>query len=193
MVEYLFGSKTRLKLLRLFFKDVDRSFYVRQLTRLVSAQINAVRRELERLTKAGIVEEVEGTPEAGTRGGRQRYYALNKECLLYTEIKALLAKSQLIEENSYLEEIKEKGGAFSHFVLTGCLMNNPSAPTDMLLVGSVHEPRLRRLVGRFEKELGQSIRYTVMSAREFNERKQLMDKFLYQIFEGPNLELIKAK
>ena len=79
----------------------------------------------------------------------------------------------------------------THFILTGCLMNNPSAPTDMLLVGSVSEGRLRRILSRFEKERNESIRYTIMSTREFNERRQFMDKFLYHVFEGPNLELVK--
>ena len=191
MVEHLFGSKTRLKLLRLFFRDPDEIFYVRELTRLVGAQINAVRRELERLTQADMVHEVDGAPSEAMRGGRQKYYTVNKDSMLYPEIKALLAKAQLIEENSYIEEIKNKSGTLSHFVLTGCFMNNPGAPTDMLLVGAVNESRLRRILSKFEQERDEAIRYTIMSTREFNERRQFMDKFLYEIFEGPNLEVIQ--
>ena len=191
MVEYLFGSKTRLKLLRLFFRSPDEAFYVRELTRLAGSQINAVRRELDRLSQAYIIRIVDAKSAQVMRGGRQKFYGVNKDSLLYPEIKALLAKSQLIEENNYLEEIKTKTGVLTHFILTGCLMNNPSAPTDMLLVGSVSEGRLRRILSRFEKERNESIRYTIMSTREFNERRQFMDKFLYHVFEGPNLELVK--
>lgn len=45
-IEKLFGSKTRAKLLRLFFSDMNKSYYVREITRLIEEQINSVRREL---------------------------------------------------------------------------------------------------------------------------------------------------
>ena len=45
-LEKLFGSKTRTKLLSLFFGNPERSFYVREMTRVIEEQINSVRREL---------------------------------------------------------------------------------------------------------------------------------------------------
>ena len=57
MLEYLFGSKTRVKMLKTFFAHQNKSFYVRELSRLLNSQINAVRRELELLVKAGIIKE----------------------------------------------------------------------------------------------------------------------------------------
>ena len=45
-IEKLFGSKTRAKLLELFFSNTSKSYYVREVTRLVEEQINSVRREL---------------------------------------------------------------------------------------------------------------------------------------------------
>jgi predicted transcriptional regulator len=193
MIEHLFGSKTRLKVLRLFFKKSDESFYVREITRLIGSQINAVRRELANLEKSGVIMQTEGVPDAGTRGGRQKYYTINKDCLLYGEIKALLEKSQLIDENNYIEEIKNKAGKLSYFVLTGIFVNNKVAPTDMLLVGAVKLQTLDRILKKFERELGQNVRYTIMTTREYNERKQLMDKFLYELLEGPVVEIVKNK
>src|SRR5579862_2051775 len=55
MVEQLFGSKTRVKLLRLFFSNPNRSFYVREITRKIDEQINSVRRELSNLLSIGII------------------------------------------------------------------------------------------------------------------------------------------
>lgn len=56
MIEQLFGSKTRVKLLQLFLANPGRSFYVRELTRKIDEQINSVRRELANLTGIGIVK-----------------------------------------------------------------------------------------------------------------------------------------
>lgn len=41
MIEQLFGSKTRVKLLHLFYENPNRSFYVREITRKIDEQINS--------------------------------------------------------------------------------------------------------------------------------------------------------
>ena len=55
-LEKLFGSKTRTKLLSLFFGNPERSFYVREMTRVIEEQINSVRRELLNLEGIGIIK-----------------------------------------------------------------------------------------------------------------------------------------
>ena len=54
--EKLFGSKTRAKLLQLFFSNPEKSFYVREMTRVIDEQINSVRRELNNLDGIGIIK-----------------------------------------------------------------------------------------------------------------------------------------
>ena len=58
MFEQLFGSKTRVKLLSLFYNNPERPFYVREITRKIDEQINSVRRELQNLLNIGIVRSV---------------------------------------------------------------------------------------------------------------------------------------
>src|SRR5580698_9592595 len=55
MIEQLFGSKTRVKLLQLFYSNPNRSFYVREITRKIDEQINSVRRELANLLSVGLI------------------------------------------------------------------------------------------------------------------------------------------
>src|ERR1700759_3294119 len=55
MVDQLFGSKTRVKLLQLFYSNPNRSFFVREITRKIDEQINSVRRELSNLLAIGII------------------------------------------------------------------------------------------------------------------------------------------
>src|ERR1700733_7358131 len=55
MIDQLFGSKTRAKLLQLFYSNPNRSFYVREITRKIEEQINSVRRELSNLLSIGII------------------------------------------------------------------------------------------------------------------------------------------
>src|SRR5437588_11935214 len=55
MIDQLIGSKTRVKLLQLFFSNPNRAFYVREITRKIDEQINSVRRELANLLSIGII------------------------------------------------------------------------------------------------------------------------------------------
>lgn len=55
MIDSLFGSKTRVKLLHLFLNNPGKAFYVREITRLVDEQINSVRRELANMLEVGII------------------------------------------------------------------------------------------------------------------------------------------
>ena len=55
MIDALFGSKTRVKLLYLFLNNPGQAFYVREITRLIGEQINSVRRELANMLEVGIV------------------------------------------------------------------------------------------------------------------------------------------
>ena len=56
MIDSLFGSKTRIKLLNLFLNNSGRAFYVREITRDIGEQINSVRRELANLVTIGIIK-----------------------------------------------------------------------------------------------------------------------------------------
>jgi len=56
MLEQLFGSKSRVKILRVFFNNPEESFFVRELTRLTKTHLNSIRRELKNLYKLGILK-----------------------------------------------------------------------------------------------------------------------------------------
>ena len=70
MLDQLFGSKTRVRLLRLFLHNPEQAFFVRQLSRKIGAQINGVRNELDNLVDLGLVSAVRGkVPEEKNEEG----------------------------------------------------------------------------------------------------------------------------
>jgi len=199
MLEHLFGSKTRLKLLKVFFRDPVKSYYVRELTRLLDAQINAVRRELGALLAAGLVREMEGVGKSEVGAGSPRlqagaslrkYYALNPESILYPELQALLIKAQALGEAQFADEIKAKGGDVRLLLLSGRFTGDRRALTDMLVVGRLNEAAVGRLVKKYEQEFGGDINYTLMTVTEFEDRRQVMDRFLFSLFEAKHLKVV---
>lgn len=191
MLEHLFGSKTRLKLLRIFFDHPHDSFFVRELARKMNTQVNAVRRELEHLTDAHIVTESKTSHPEGARAlavrqktavERRKYYHLSEDGLLNPELRSLLMKAQMFGEEKLVADLK-KAGNISYMMLTGMFTEAPSAVTDIMLVGSVPKRAIDAIVSRFEKEYGCEVRYTLMTTKEFLYRRDIADKFLNDLME----------
>lgn len=188
MLEHLFGSKTRLRLLRHFFQYPESRFYVRELTRLLDTQINAVRREITSLLKLGIIKEAAAVEEKIGKGkkkigeSKRRYYCLNSEGTINPELQSLFIKAQFWGEKQLVEAIKDLG-LVDYLILSGRFTGAKESPTDLLMVGSVSRKELDRLIRLFEKEFGIEARYTVMSLKEFLYRRDVADKFLSDLME----------
>ena len=88
--EKLFGSKTRAKLLRLFFENPEKSFYVREMTRVIDEQINSVRRELLNLESIGIIKN--------ETFDNKVYYSANSKHPFYLEVH-FLELNKLLREH----------------------------------------------------------------------------------------------
>ncbi len=178
MLEQLFGSRTRVKLLRIFLTNTDNNYFVRELTRKIKERINSVRRELDNLEDMGLI--------ISHQEGQKKYYRVNTNFTLYHELKSLIVKSQLTMEHSLASNIKNIG-QISYLALTGIFTNVQDVQTDILVVGKVNRVKLKRLVNKFHKDFDKEIRYTVMTKKEFEYRNSLTDKFLYSILEQPKI------
>src|SRR3954470_12991189 len=86
MIEQLFGSKTRVKLLQLFYSNPNRSFYVREITRKIDEQINSVRRELSNLLSIGII--------VSDTTNNRLYYEVNQTFEYYDPLSAIFGSGK---------------------------------------------------------------------------------------------------
>jgi len=84
MIEQLFGSKTRVKLLKLFFSNPNRSFYVREITRIVDEQINSVRRELANLLSLGLI--------TSDSSNNKLYYEVDQKYEYFSELQSMFSE-----------------------------------------------------------------------------------------------------
>ncbi len=196
MLEHLFGSKTRADMLRIFFREPQKALYVRELTRLLDTQINAVRREIESLTSLGLLIEKEADLTAALAAGEagaalRKYYVVNMDHILYNELRALILRSQIVDEQALLKELREKGGTIDILLITGVFTGDKHAPVDMLIVGDIKPQRVAKSIENYEARFGSSIRYTTMTRQEFVDRRHMMDKFLFSILEAEHIFIVK--
>src|SRR3989338_7309281 len=195
MLEKLFGSNARVKILKLFLLNPAEKFYIRQLSRDLKLQLNSVRRELENLETFGILtsdikNEAEGKGEKEAAGGQEKkYFRANPSFVLFDEIKALIVKAQILYEKDFVRKLNAMGKV-KLLILTGIFVNNPNTLIDILIVGKINKPKLIKLIRELEVELGKVINFTVFDYREFKYRRDITDIFLYGILDGRKLVVI---
>jgi len=190
MLEDLFGSKTRAKLLNLFYNNTDGAFYVRGITRDLKENINSVRREILNLEKMEIIKsvpldqvDISNEDIKKEQQENKKYYQVNKDYTLYNELKNLVLRSKLLVDKRLLEKLKELKG-IKLLVLTGVFVGDHQARTDILIMGTVDKKKVKRLISGMEKDFSNPIRYSVLSPKEFAYRNTMTDKFLFEIMEG---------
>jgi DNA-binding transcriptional ArsR family regulator len=186
MLEQLFGSKTRTQLLRVFLQNPETDFFVRELTRRIGGHINAVRHELVNLEKLELVAVVRPPGEKGTQ---KKHYRLNRDSVLYPELKALFLKSRSLVEKDMVEKIRACG-EFKYFALTGHFLGQEDVPTDIFLVGTADRRKLAAVIKEYEASLGNVINYTILDEAEMRYRMDVMDRFTYAVLDGQKLVFI---
>jgi len=208
MLERLFASKTRIKLLRLFLTNEPEVFYLKDIIKKTGLDTNSVKKELENLKKLNLIKEekfkiISLKPIRKLLSKKRKkkkiekiklkfkkYYILNKDFILYPELRALLIKSQLLLEEFLVKRIKKLGKVY-YLALTGFFTGIYPAKTDLLIVGRINRKKLKYLIRKMEKDLDKEINYTVMSLSEFKYRSNLTDRFLFDILENRKVVLIE--
>jgi hypothetical protein len=198
MLDKLFGSKARLKILKLFVLHPEEKYYIRQLSRVLKLQLNSVRRELENLEKFGLltsqVGREENLPKPKAKGKNRnkrakKYFQVNNDFILFDEIKALVVKAQILYERSFINKLYKLGNP-KLVVFTGFFVNNPFSPADLLIVGRFNKAKLIKLIKELENDIGKEISYTIFNSAEFKYRRDITDVFLFDILEGRKLVAI---
>ena len=185
-VEKLFGSKTRAKLLKLFFENPEKSFYVREMTRVIDEQINSVRRELLNLESIGIIKNE-------TIDNKVYYSANNKHPFArpLTDIfskKINSARDKDVKESTWEEYCRPVKHYLKGLVVINRLPGQDGI--DLLIIGNDKTKKLTRWAEVIEKKQGKPINYVIMSADDFTYRKNVRDRFIGEIFEMEIEEII---
>lgn len=182
-MEDLFISKVRVKLLQLFLSTSEPLLHVREIVRRVDEEINAVRRELARMEKAGMVS-------SEWRANR-RLYHFRRDYTFYRELLGFVAKTtgiggEIVKGRARLGKIKYA------FAATRFIRNQMSGSddVDLLVVGSIILPELQAIVATEQAKRESEINYSFMDEAEFNFRVKRRDPFILKVLTQPKIMLL---
>lgn len=184
MLEELFVSRVRVKILQLFLSSPhDSLFHVREIVRRVDEEINAVRRELARMEKFGMVD-------SEWRANR-RLYRFRKDYSFYKELLSLIAKTSGL--GGSLVKNKGKIGKIKFAFISTKFLKGESANSEdvnILVVGSIVLPELQSIISDEQVKREQEINYSFMDEAEFKFRVRRRDPFILKVLVQPKVMLI---
>ena len=181
-IDFLMISKVRIKSLRYFFFNPDMPIHLRGAVRKFKEEINAVRRELNRLEEIKILNT--------EKRGNRKYYSVNKDHPYYENLLAIMHKTfglggDLVKSVSKLGDVK--------FILLTSSYTKGIAlephDVDLVIVGDINIDLLSEIVGLAEKKIGKEVNYTVLTEADFDLRKRRRDAFVAELIMGDNILL----
>jgi hypothetical protein len=186
-LDQLFISKVRIKALKYFFQNQNEPIHLRGAVRELNEEINAVRRELSRMEKIGLL--------VSERRGNRKYFALSKEFPFFDELLGLVYKT--FDIGADIINNQQKLGDIQFAVLTqGFTRSAPAGKhkVDLMIVGdNMHLQELKSIVDKTEKKLNRDIFYAVLSTSDFKVRKRRRDLFIQELFMQDLVVLVGDK
>jgi DNA-binding transcriptional ArsR family regulator len=184
MLDELFGSKLRAKLVAWFMLHSDERYFVRQITSLLKEDATNVSRELARLARLGILES--------SREGRQKYYRANRSSPFYAELRGLAVKTFGIRDvvRARLQKLSNRIEAAFIFGSFAESRETARSDVDIMIIGDVSFGEVCDSLRPAHEIIGREINPSVYPPREFAAKLKAKQHFLASVLKAEKIFLI---
>ena len=188
MQEALFISKSKIRqdLLILFFTDPSKSYYLRELQRMLGHSAGSIRRELLRFQKDSLF--------VTQKVGNLLYYRLNTAHPLFEELKSIVSKTVGVE-GSLRKELSSVKGIKTAFIYGSFAAKREKSGSDidLMIIGNPDSSVLNEKIAGLEKKLQREINVTTYSPEEYKYRRKAKSGFILDVVKNPKILLAGAE
>lgn len=183
MLERLFISKVRVKILKQYLLNIEAQYHIRELVRLLNEEINAVRRELKNLEAFGLLKS--------RKQSNKIIYTLNPNNPFVYEL-----RSMILKDSDELRLMTKVLGAINNIdvvLITEAYMTKKYSDEndiDILILGKPDINKLTKEMNSVEKELGRDLRMAVLTKEDFEFRKKRREKTILDVIEKDKIVLL---
>ena len=183
MLEKLFSSRVRTKLLVTLFMSPGTGFNARELTLRLGESYSAVWKELVRLESIGIL-----TSEAHSNSKK---YVVNPLCPIEPELRAMIIKTEGIG-NSIRARLSSMGKISAAFVFGSYASGeaDEKSDLDLLVIGEIVLSEFGVVIAQLEKEVRRPINYVINSVDEWKTKRENADPFTSNVMQAPKIMLV---
>ncbi|PIP16924.1 MAG: hypothetical protein COX44_02760 [Candidatus Portnoybacteria bacterium CG23_combo_of_CG06-09_8_20_14_all_37_13] len=182
ILEELFDSPVKVKLLKLFLRNPKASFKLNEIVKKIRSDNYSCRRQIKKLENIRLI--------SGRIKNKHKVYSVNPDFDFYSELRTLILKSSPASREKLLSRIKGLG-RIKLTILSGIFINEENSRVDLFIVGdSIKKRKLFVFLRDLEAEVGKEIDYVVFSTADFNYRYDMFDRFIRDVLEKPHEKLI---
>ena len=168
----------------MLYGRADQPFYTREIAREVDASVGAVQRELENLSKVGLILR--------KSVGNQVFYQANRDTPIFPEMRGLINKTIGIFGvlRSALRPLSKQ--IVVAFVYGSVAREQETAlsDVDLMVVGKATLDEVLSRLSTVEKSIGRSINPTVYTSAEFKSKFTAGNHFLSSVLKGQKVFLL---
>lgn len=176
MLDSLISSKTRIKLLQKFFLNSNVESYLRGLEAEFGDSTNAIRLELNRLEKSGMI--------TSAMQGNKKIFRANSKHPLFIDIQSIVRKYMGIDK--IIDNVVRKlGDLESVYVVGDYAKGLDRGIIDLVFIGEIDKVFLINLINKVESMIDRKVRFLIYS-RESVFLKDMKDEEYLLIWEPVN-------
>jgi len=185
----IFGSTERVKLLKLFLfrgsDPIDKD-EIADFARIPKAKIT---RELTNLEKIGFLKktsyfkEIEDKRKKKIVKKRVAGYRADTQFQYYKQLKQLLINTAPIADKELIRRLS-KLGKLKGVIISGLFLQESDSIIDLLVVADeVKKVSFNNFIKTLESEIGTTIRYTLLSVKDFKYRITMYDRLVRDVLD----------
>ena len=177
-------TTTQQKVLGLLFTQPDKSFYIKEILRLTGMGVATIKRELDRMLAAGILQM--------TKIGNQHHYQVNPECPIYSELSGIIKKTSGIR-HSIRSALSTLAGQIDWAFIYGSVAaekETTSSDIDLMVIGNVSFSQVVNVIYPLQKTLGREINPKIYSSEDWLLMKKSENAFLNELLLKPRIDVI---
>jgi len=176
-------SSTRAGLLGLFFNNPDDKFYLREIARHIGKDAAGIKRELDNLVEMGLLSK--------ENRGVQKYYFVNKNSPIFSEMKGLIFKTTGVQ-GAMKASLSRLKGVHAAFIYGSYAKGTEKEDSNinLMVIGQANITELNDMVMGLEEKLKREIDYLVFDEQEYRKRKESRDPFIRDLLKGKKIFLV---
>jgi predicted nucleotidyltransferase len=184
MIEILFSSVARVKLLKILLLEGDGRFYVRELATRAGLPVTNVHQELANLLKAGVVVK--------EKSGHQVYYSIDTHCPIIPELRSIFIKTVGLADvlKASLSGLACRIDAAFIFGSVASATERTGSDVDLFVIGSASLGAVVQALESAEQAIRREVNPVIFSTSEFRERVESREHFVTSVLADAKLFLI---
>jgi hypothetical protein len=176
ILERLFGSSARVKVMKLFLFNPEESLEKSEVAKKTKTSASSLQKELKHFCDMGLLK----------KNKKNRKYSLNTNFKYLNNLKSLLINNEPFNHGEIIKKMN-KAGKIKLIVVSGLFIQEEDSRLDIFIVGDeIKERALKAVINKMESEIGKELRYSFFNTADFKYRYGVCDRLVRDVFDYPH-------